>query len=65
MVAFHLWFLALTGAVLARLLWGKHLKDAVLFAVLALAAYGLWLPLANHRHYVITIFIEKIIESVK
>ncbi len=65
MLAFHVWFVPLIGFIAIRLLWKKHIKDAAVFFVLSLLGYGLWLGIVNHRPFIITIFVAKIIESIK
>ncbi|OUM88548.1 MAG: hypothetical protein BAA01_05495 [Bacillus thermozeamaize] len=65
MFAFHAWFVPLVVWVLIWLFWKKHRRDAVLFFVLSLAAYGVWLGIVNQRPFIITIFLAKVFDSLK
>lgn len=65
MLTFHLWFVPMIGAVVLWLLWKKHIRDATLFFALSLVGYGLWINIVNHRPFIITLFIAKIIDAIK
>lgn len=65
MFAFHVWFVPLVVLVVMWQLWKNHRRDAVLFFVLSLAAYGVWLGIVNQRPFIITVFLAKIFDGLK
>ena len=65
MLLLHLWFIPLVLLTLLRLLGNQQYRDAVLFLFPTLIGYGLWIGIANHRPFIITVFIARIIETVK
>ncbi|WP_062496993.1 hypothetical protein [Paenibacillus sp. 32O-W] len=65
MLAFHLWFVPLFGAVLFYVLRKKQIRDAFVFVAVSLMGYGLWLCIVNQRPFIISLFIASIINAVK
>jgi len=65
MFMFHVCFIPLLVSVLIKLLWDRHLKDAVIFFILSLAGYLLWLGIIKNHPIIITVYIAKIIETLK
>jgi hypothetical protein len=65
MLILHLVLVPLIVLPLVALLRRKLYRDAAVFGAVSLAGYGLWFCVANHRPFVITVFMEKLFEMVQ
>jgi hypothetical protein len=62
MIILNILLVPLIGFSLWRLLRKKLYLDAAIFGAVSMAGYGLWVCVANHRPFIITLFIERMIE---
>lgn len=63
MLLLHILLMPLIVLPVLGLLRRKFYRDAAIYGVLAMAGYGLWWSVVNHRPLIITIFLEKIMKG--
>jgi hypothetical protein len=63
MLMLHILLVPLIGFPVLGLLRRKLYRDAAVFGAVSMMGYGLWVCIVNHRPFIITIFIEKMIET--
>jgi hypothetical protein len=61
MLVVHLVLVPLIVLPVFGLLRKRHYRDAVIYAAVSLPGYGLWYCVANHKPFIITLFMEKVI----
>ncbi|MEK5233399.1 hypothetical protein MHB42_16965 [Lysinibacillus sp. FSL K6-0232] len=65
MLMLHILLAPLIGLPMLGLLRKRLYRDAAVFGAVSVIGYGLWICIVNHRPFIITIFIERMIEMLK
>jgi hypothetical protein len=64
MLALHILLVPLIGIPLLGLLRRKLYRDAAVFGAVSMFGYVLWFFIVNHRPFIITIFLERVIGMI-